>query len=76
MVQSICDIESRERIYMTDAAAPTYDQLLSLINALYASGATASPEQASAIKAAVDKLMSPDRGSTMDFSDPANAVLS
>jgi len=57
------------------AEAPTFENLLASINALIEQGPTATPEQAKAVKEAVDRLIDPARSSTLDFKDPANSGL-
>lgn len=62
---------------MTDVptAKPSYESLVAEIDKLFETGDTATPGQAAAIRTAVDKLLDPGRGSTADFSDPANSGL-
>ena len=54
---------------------PTYVDLIASVKALFETGNLASAEEATELRGAVDKLLDPGRGSTMDFSDPANSGL-
>ncbi|MFI4965509.1 MAG: hypothetical protein ACHP9T_09100 [Caulobacterales bacterium] len=59
-----------------NSATPTFNELISLANALLETGATAAGTEAEALKIIVDRLLDPTRVGTPDFSDPAISGLS
>ena len=54
---------------------PTFKELIEAANALFNTGVTATTQEASDLRAVVDRLLAPGRGETLDFSDPANSGL-
>ncbi len=55
--------------------APTPADVLDVIRKCFDGGQVCTPEEAKALKEAVEKLINPGRGSTLDFTDPANTGL-
>lgn len=68
---------------MTDASEPipqasspsTYEALTALADAVFATGLLATPEQATKLRAVVDRLLRPNRQDGSDPEDPAYKAM-
>lgn len=75
MVEEPIDFGRKDSTMTTPSAAPTPAELIDIIDQVFQTGVTPTPEEIQKLKDGIEKLTNPGRGSTLDFSDPANSGL-